>query len=55
MCPFMMKTTTKNVIYELKHNMYTPMLEVTVGGGARAPVPPPHPSESAPGRLGFMN
>ena len=57
-----MKTTTKtrelNVIFELKNNMYTPMLEVTAGGGggrggggARAPV---SPSESAPGRLGFM-
>ena len=32
----------KNVIYKLKNNMYTPMLEVTAGGGgARAPVPPP--------------
>ena len=37
----------KKVINSLSNSMYIPMLGVTAGG-ARAPVPPPPPAESAP-------
>ena len=37
---YMFSSLLKNVIYELKNNMYTPMLEVTAGGGGHVPLRP---------------